>query len=477
MRFLSWVVLGLLSLSLLAKGQDCSASEQSQISSVSFVDQFFACYDADRNTVGACFSNATGIGATCANCFQAASSCLNSTCSSCTPSPKTPTCITCAKNCESSLRTCTGSQLSFDPCTSFLCSQPSWVLPVIIAGSVLGFILIVIAAYLLMRGGCGGEEGCCSCQCSRLCCRSQLKEDERLEERLRRQNQDRIDKLNRTRDTSSAQSLSGYNKKAEIAKKNVGAEFPDQRDEQFEMSAGFPSPAGDDDIEAQPFEFEVPPERKSRKLGSLRDPFGMKKAEVVKTEHNVRASKLPDDFRKSIQPGLTPEMIFNMSTVKEMKEANDKPLPATVIASHKALKMMGVNESDVQKPYSEPVTARIERLAKAAEKQGLMSGGATANLGNQIAEQFEVKRKAAEARAEAMRQQQLKKEEERIRQEISRENKAELTEKRRTLRESGKLSPEDAKRLSLAAAARRSAKAAGAAGNKLKDFLERNDQS
>jgi hypothetical protein len=298
-----------------------------------------------------------------------------------------------------------------------------------------------------------------------------LKDDERLEERLRRQNQERIEKLNQTRD-SSASSMNKYGQRVEIAR-NVGMEFP-AKDDDFEMSAGFGhhESAG---AEASSYDFDNDKNLKR---------FGSKKAIVDKSEHNVRASKLPEGFRiQSVQPGLTPEMIFNLDTVKTMQEANAaaSAVPAAVIASHKALKMMGVNESDVQKPFSEPVTARVERIAKAANKQGLMSGGATANLGNQIVEQFAIKKKAAEERVEAYRQAELRKEEARIRAEIIRENKTEMFEQRRTLRESGKLSPEDANRLSLAAAARRSAKAAGetaaAAGNRLKDFLDRAEKS
>ena len=268
-----------------------------------------------------------------------------------------------------------------------------------------------------------------------------------MEERLRRQNQERIEKLNRQRENSNASA-------ARVARQNVQIDFPQNKEDHFEAEFG----------EATNPDFERDWDRR---------------ATVDKTEHNIRASKLPEGFRiQSVQPGLTPEMIFNLDTANAMQQANAAAaaVPAAVIASHKDLKMMGVNQNDVQKPYSEPVTARVERLAKAANKQGLMSGGATANLGNQIAEQFAIKRKAAEERAESYRQAELRKEEARIRAEISRENKEQLTEKRRTLRESQKLSADDAKRLSLAAAARRSAKRAGdSTGNKLQDFLSKTE--
>lgn len=274
-----------------------------------------------------------------------------------------------------------------------------------------------------------------------------------------RQNQERIDRLNKQREPST-NSMS-YGKNNNVGRQ-VGAEFLSQEADSFEVGR---------DLERDPFD---KPKDEYPSLQSRRVTVDM-------TEHNIRASKLPEGFRiQSIQPGLTPDMIFNMDTVRSMQEANKAAasVPAAVIASHKALKMMGVNENDVQKPYSEPVTARVERIAKAANKQGLMSGGATANLGNQIAEQFAVKRKAAEERAEAFRRAQLEKEEAKIRAEISRENKE---EKRKTLRDSQKLSPEDAKRLSLAAAARRSAKAAGdvasAAGNRLRDFIDKTEKS
>lgn len=447
-----------------ALAQSCSSSDIAKLpSNDAFVSRFFICYDDDKLTVGDCFVNATGIDPTCATCFAASSTCVASNClTACQASPKTPSCVQCAESsCQANLDTCTGtSGFNFDPCQGFFCNQPTWVLPVIIAGSVAGFLILIVALFCIVRRSRNSDSSCLpSCRC----CSGRLKDDERIEDRLRRQNQERIERLNRQRDSSTTSAIN-YGKKHDIGRQ-VGAEFLSQEVDSFEVGR---------DLEKDPFD---KPKDEYPSLQSRR-------VTVDKTEHNIRASKLPEGFRiQSIQPGLTPDMIFNMDTVRSMQEANKAAasVPAAVIASHKALKMMGVNENDVQKPYSEPVTARVERIAKAANKQGLMSGGATASLGNQIAEQFAVKRKAAEERAEAFRRAQLEKEEAKIRAEISRENKVELQEKRRTLRESQKLSPEDAKRLSLAAAARRSAKAAGevasAAGNRLRDFIDKTEKS
>jgi len=308
---------------------------------------------------------------------------------------------------------------------------------------------------------------CCCLSCS--CCSSSLNSDERLEERLRKQNEERIEKLNRAGDNTRSR-LATYSltrKKAEVAKKQVGVEFPQETNDSFEVvsmnMAGTRNPIAVD-LESQ-FQNDGP------------------QVTIDRNEHNIRASRLPENFRKSLQPGiaLTPQMIFNMDTLQTMKKANEeaKTVPAAVIASHKALKMMGVREADVQKPFSEPVTARIERLAVAANKQGLLSGGATAGLGNQIAGEFLKKQQAAEERrAEAARAAELKKEEARIRAEISRENKTELDERRRTLRASQKMNEDDAKRLSSAASARKSAKATvNAAQNRLKDFLNKTEST
>ena len=321
------------------------------------------------------------------------------------------------------------------------------MLPVIIACSVVGFLLILsLIAYIT----------CCNRSCTCSCWSSKLRDDQRIEERLRRENDARIKRLNKP--GYPIDSFDSYKKQQNETHRQVGLDFPQAHDDEFEVS----SPANSNPI------FEESALSRLSKTMSGKFGLGRKAGSAIETEHNVRVSKLPENFRQSIQPGLTPEMIFNIDTFETMKKANESAIPAAVVASHKALKMMGVNESDVQKPFSEPVTSRIERMAKTAQKQGFNVGSSTAGLGPEIAKQFEVKRKAQEERQRTF---DIKKEESRIRAEIREENLSEVNQHFKNLRDSQKLSEADAKRLSQAATDRISQKK-----NKLKQFLETTGQ-
>ena len=152
-------------------GQACVGTDVTRLDEVVFATEFFHCYTSDISSVGQCFVNATSIGTSCSSCIQTASNCLNSTCGSCESTVITPQCVTCAtSSCQTPLQTCSGQNLVFNPCTTFLCNQPAWVLPVIIAGSVLGFFLLLLAIY----GVClrDRDQGCLDCSCGRCCCLS-----------------------------------------------------------------------------------------------------------------------------------------------------------------------------------------------------------------------------------------------------------------------------------------------------------------
>lgn len=145
----------------------------------------------------------------------------------------------------------------------------------------------------------------------------------------------------------------------------------------------------------------------------------------IVVEKNVRASKLPADFGKKLKLGLTPELLYNMEQLQIMQEANAKAakakqenlspksnkdvyVPPYISGKRegragydkkmskgvpKALKMMGIDNNDIQKPYHETVEERMQRLAKAAAKGGGYNvGGATANFASAAAIAFNKKR-------------------------------------------------------------------------------------
>jgi len=203
------------------------------------------------------------------------------------------------------------------------------------------------------------------------------------------------------------------------------------------------------------------------------DDIGSPRSQTV-TEHNIRVSRLPKDFRASFSPGLTPEQLFGTETLRMMNEANAQAtsVPKAVIASHKALKMMGVQEADVQKPYSETVQERVQRMARAAAvSSGAAVGGSLTGVGQQVAEASVLKQREAEKRAmERRRREELRKEEARIRAEIELQNKAEKQETE--VRKSQKLSANEAARLSGALQDRKSRGKPGTqGGSKLKEFI------
>lgn len=452
------LVLLLLLLSPLPSLSQCTSLDTPHL--LTFQPSFFACYDSNPLTVGSsCFT----VTPSCSTCIQDASTCVQASCASpCAGFPKTTACLSCSSaNCNGALGTCSQIGLKFTvPCEGFFECQPAWVLGVVIGGSAFGGVVLLGGLFWLWtrRKSAWGESEACGFPACCMCCEHTLRDGEQVEARLRMQNKERLAMLKQKGTSSNngfdyaRNNAGGSNGRKTV---DTGTEFP-HMDDTFEMSSpvgnrvmSIPSPKNEED-----------------------DVFNGRTTIVVTTEHNVRASRLPDDFRKSFRPtSLTPEMIFNMQTVNDMKNANANALPAAVMASHKAMKMMGITESEVQKPFSESVTARVERLAKVASAQGYGSGAATAGLGNDIAVQFAIKRKAAEERADQRRKMELAKEEDKIRKEIRQENIDELQERRRTLRASQKLSEADTKHLADSLKARSSGKRDT---NKMSEFLKKN---
>jgi hypothetical protein len=429
--------------------------------STSFAQHFFSCYSSNATLVGSCLKSDLGLsGTTCAEvCLASVASCVGASCSStCISAPYPASCTTCAvQNCDAVLQACTGTGLSFNPCTSFLCNQPAWVLPVIIAGSIVGFIVLVLLGVAIVRRRQSDDDGGMCSMCGNVCCiacahRCEDAEDARFE----REQAKRDERLAKFREKAASErnapdfqmKMSSSPLSTPTAHK-VADEFSEDGD-----NFSFSSPI------SQQVEEEI---------------SGPRSETVV--EHNIRASRLPADFRKSFSPGLSPEQLFGADTLKMMDEANMQAaaVPRSVIASHKALKMMGVQEAEVQKPFSETVHQRVERMAKAQAKAGMAVGGSVAGIGSQVAEQSVLKRREAEIRAqERRRKEELRKEEARIRAEIEEENKHEKRETQ--LRNSQKLGELEAGRLSQSLKARADArKSGGAPKSRLTLFIQKTE--
>ncbi|KAH9261748.1 hypothetical protein BASA81_000404 [Batrachochytrium salamandrivorans] len=343
---------------------------------------FFTCFNHDKATAGLCTSPSS---VCVANCLQETSVCVDLNCSTmCIPgnSPSNE-CAACVNaNCVNELEVCSGVTVSFT--CGFFCQQEYWVFPVVIAAVALGGVILLLGLYCLIR----------LCCCGHTKSKSSAMVD------------NSVPSYSNSNSNNNLAETYGLYQKRNILSLRQSAKPPSKQGDEEEGDFEATNPVYSHERQSTVGGGKVP-ERVSltmKKVAtSLRSSLTNKQRTV---DSNVRVSKLPEGFRQSIQVGLTPDMIFDLATASTMKQANQSsPLPQRVIQSHKFAQMMGVEENALHKPYSEPVTDRVERMAKAANKQGINVGGSTAGLGPQVAQQFTVR-------------QQARAEEERIREEI-----------------------------------------------------------
>jgi len=490
-------VLSVLLAAVATASPQCSGDDVAVLNGLgsAFPQKFFACYSASSaSQTGSCLATDLPlVDGTCAACLVSVSQCVQDSCASkCVASPFPPACVSCAsQSCQATLSACSKSSAAFESCSAVLCNQPAWALPVIIACSIVGFGLLLVLACACYRrsraddyheqrwrvccccdgGGGGGngngdvESGFCPALCGEdSCCESlyhcvTLKDPDTV--RFDREQSAREQRLALFKEkAASDRNAPGFKVRAGSPRSN---DFPPDDEDNF----SFTSPIG---IKVRD---EVKSARVDDDADEADDDIGTPRSQTV-AEHNIRVSRLPKDFRASFSPGLTPEQLFGTETLRMMNEANEQAtaVPKAVIASHKALKMMGVQEADVQKPYSETVQERVQRMARAAAvSSGAAVGGSLTGVGQQVAEASVLKQREAEKRAmERRRREELRKEEARIRAEIELQNKAEKQETE--VRKSQKLSANEAARLSGALQDRKSRGKPGTqGGSKLKEFI------
>lgn len=364
---------------LVAAGVLASAQcDTAALSSQQFPRTFFTCFNHDKTTTGLCTSPAS---ACAASCLQQTSVCVDLHCSSeCTPgNSPSDECAACVEDagCLAELEGCSGVAASF--ACDFFCQQEHWVFPVVIAAAALGGVILLLGLVCLVRSCCCGAR--------------QSKPPAAVDNVSSHQNSN--NNLSETYGLYQKRNILSLRQSAKAPSAKQG----DEEDGDFEAT----NPVYSHERQSTAASGQQRVSLTMKKVAtSLRTSLTNKQRTA---DSNVRVSKLPEGFRQSIQVGLTPDMIFDSATASTMKQANTAPLPQRVIQSHKFAQMMGVEENALHKPYSEPVTERVERMAKAANKQGINVGGSTAGLGPQVAQQFTVR-------------QQARAEEERIREEI-----------------------------------------------------------
>jgi len=100
---------------------------------------------------------------------------------------------------------------------------------------------------------------------------------------------------------------------------------------------------------------------------------------------------------------LNPEAQERIKSVRLMAaEGGLKPIQVSK-ASAKALRMMGVSEAEVSRPYAAPVEERMRKLAQQGTGGVYSTNFGTAALGNQIIAGFEQRKQKLQKRAEKRR--------------------------------------------------------------------------